>query len=243
MAERAGGGRFETTHWSLVLAAGRTPTAKSRAALATLCEHYWYPLYAFLRRQGHSAEDAQDLTQGFFARVLEKGWLQDVRPERGRFRSFLLASLSHFVSNERDRARALKRGGPKPPLPLEIETAEGLYQLEPRDDLTPERIFDRRWALTLLDRVLARLKAEFHERGKGGMFETLKVFLDGDRSGDSYKEVGAALEMTEGAVKVAVHRLRRRFRDLLRDEIAQTVERADQIDDEIRHLFESVGRP
>jgi RNA polymerase sigma factor (sigma-70 family) len=241
MSER--GGRFLTTHWSLVLAAGAKPTPRSRDALAALCEQYWYPLYAFLRRQGHSAEDAQDLTQGFFARVLEKGWLQDVRPERGRFRSFLLASLSHYVSNERDRARALKRGGPLPPLSLEIETAEGLYQLEPRDDLTPERIFDRRWALTLLDRVLARLRAEFHDRGKGALFETLKVFLDGERTDESYKEVGAALGMSEGAVKVAVHRLRRRFRDIVRDEIAQTVETPDQIDDEIRHLFESVGRP
>jgi RNA polymerase sigma factor (sigma-70 family) len=242
MSERAGG-RFETTRWSLVLAAGQQPTPKSRAALSTLCEQYWYPLYAFLRRQGQSAEDAQDLTQGFFTRLLEKGWLHDVRPERGRFRSFLLASLSHYASNERDRARALKRGGPKPPLSLEIETAEGLYQLEPRDDVTPERVFDRRWALTLLDRVLARLKGEFHERGKGPLFDTLKVFLDGDRSGESYKEVGAALDMSEGAVKVAVHRLRRRFRDILRDEIAQTVERDEDIEDEIKHLFESVGRP
>lgn len=242
MNER-GGGRFETTRWSLVLAAGQLPTATSRAALATLCEQYWYPLYAFLRRQGHSADAAQDLTQGFFARLLEKGWLHDVRPERGRFRSFLLASLSHYVSNERDRARALKRGGPTPPLPLAIETAEGLYQLEPRDDVTPERVFDRRWALTLLDRVLARLRSEFHDRGKGELFETLKVFLDGDRGGESYKEVGVVLDMSEGAVKVAVHRLRRRFRDILRDEIAQTVEREDQIEDEIRHLFEAVGRP
>lgn len=238
-----GGARFETTRWSLVLAARQQPTARSRAALSTLCEQYWYPLYAFLRRQGHNAEDAQDLTQGFFARLLEKGWLHDVRPERGRFRSFLLASLSHYVSNERDRARALKRGGPLPPISLEIETAEGLYQLEPRDDVTPERVFDRRWALTLLDRVLVRLKDEFHERGKADLFETLKVFLDGDRSGDSYKDVGAALDMSEGAVKVAVHRMRRRFRDILRDEIAETVASEDEIDDEIRHLFESVGRP
>jgi RNA polymerase sigma-70 factor (ECF subfamily) len=226
----------------MVLAAGQRPTPTSRAALSTLCEQYWYPLYVFLRRQGHDADAAQDLTQGFFARLLEKGWLQDVRPERGRFRSFLLASLSHYVSNERDRARALKRGGPTPPLSLEIETAEGLYQLEPRDEVTPERVFDRRWALTLLDRVVVRLKEEFHERGKGELYETLKVFLDGDRSGDSYKEVGAELKMSEGAVKVAVHRLRRRFRDILRDEIAQTVESEDQIEDEIRHLFESVER-
>jgi DNA-directed RNA polymerase specialized sigma24 family protein len=243
MATPARGGRFQTTRWSVVLAAGHSPTTESRAALTTLCEGYWYPLYAFLRRQGHSADEAQDLTQGFFARVLEKGWLADVDPARGRFRSFLLASLTHYASNERDRARALKRGGPVPPLPLDIETAEGLYQLEPRDDLTPEHIFDRRWALTLLDRALARLRDECHARGKGNQFDALKEYLGGDRAGESYAAAGLSLDMSEGAVKVAVHRLRRRFRDLLRDEIAETVQTADQVEDELRHLFRSLGRP
>lgn len=235
------GDRFATTHWSVVLAAGRSSTAKSQQALATLCETYWYPLYAYLRRAGHNAEDAQDLTQGFFAQLLEKGWLSAADPERGRFRSFMLASLKHYVANERDRATAQKRGGVNPPLPLELETAEGRYSLEPRDNTTPEKLFDRRWALTLLDRVLGRLRAELKQREKDETFDRLKVFLTGEKAQVSYRELGVELGMSEGAVKVTVHRLRRRFRELLHDEIAQMVTSREEVDDELRYLVTAVG--
>ena len=233
--------QFATTHWSLVLAAGRDSSARSRAALATLCEQYWYPAYVVVRRQGYSADDAGDLTQEFFTRVLEKSYFQQVDPARGRFRSFLLACLRHFLSNERDRAQSLKRGGKHPPLPLEIETAEGRYQIEPRDDLTPEKVFDRRWALTLLDRVLNQLRDEQVAAGKAAAFDALKGFLTGDADAPPYRSVARRLKMSEGAVKVAVHRLRRRFRDLLTDEIAQTVLEPADIDSEIQYLLEAVA--
>jgi RNA polymerase sigma-70 factor (ECF subfamily) len=205
-----------------------------------LCEIYWYPLYAFLRRQGHSAEDAQDLTQGFFARVLEKDALSHVDPARGRFRSFMLASLKHFVANERVRASALKRGGPLPPLSFEFETAEGQYRLEPRDEVTPESLFDRRWALTLLARVLGRIRSEFEKAGKAALFDALKGYLTAEETELSYREAAASLGLSEGAVKVAVHRLRRRFRLLLREEIAQTVATPEDVEDEIDYLFRAL---
>lgn len=233
--------QFATTRWSVVLAAGESGSAGSREALAKLCETYWYPLYAFARRWGHTADEAQDLTQEFFTRLLEKHYLGDVRPERGRFRSFLLASLKHFLLNERDRVLAQKRGGGHAPIPLEIDTAEGRYRLEPPDTATPERIYERRWALTLLDRVLARLRDEYEGSNRGRLFEALKGFLTGQSATPKYAEVGTALDMTEGAVKVAVHRLRRRFGELLRDEIADTVADPADIEDEIRYLFKVLG--
>jgi RNA polymerase sigma-70 factor (ECF subfamily) len=233
-------GKFLTTQWSVVHRAGQTTTAESRAALAVLCGQYWYPLYAFIRRQGCGVEEAQDLTQEFFTRVLEKHYLQDADPARGRFRSFLLASVRHFMSNERDRARALKRGGDRPPLPLEFETAERRYSLEPRDDVTPEKLFERRWALTLLDRVVVRTREEYASTGRGELFDALRGFLTGEGDDEPYRQVGARLGMSEGAVKVAVHRLRQRFRTLMRDEIGQTVANPQEIDTEIRHLFGAV---
>lgn len=233
--------RFATTHWSVVLAAGGPSTPDSQQALAVLCATYWYPLYAYLRRRGHDADAAQDLTQGFFTRVLEKDAFACASRDRGRFRSFLLASLEHYVSNERDYARALKRGGPRPPLPLEIETAEGRYCLEPRDETTPERIFDRRWAVTLLERVLTRLRGEFRNTGKEAVFERLRGALAGEGLSESYAEAGRAIGMSEGAVKVAVHRMRRRFRELLEEEIAQTVASPDEIQSEIRYLIGAIG--
>jgi RNA polymerase sigma-70 factor (ECF subfamily) len=243
MEHRSGGpARFAITRWSLVLEAGGGSTPHAAAALATLCEIYWYPLYAYLRRRGYSAEDAQDLTQGFFARLLDKQTLEAARPERGRFRSFLLTSLQHYALNDWDRARAQKRGGGVPVLSLDFETAEGRYQMEPRDEVTPERLFDRRWALALLDRTLARLRAEWRSAGKEAVFEVLKPALTGDPDDDSYAQIGSRLGRTEGAVKVSVHRLRRRFRDLLREEIAETVDSANQIDEELRHLLTVVGR-
>ena len=222
MAQEGTGARFDTTHWSVVLAAGSDSTAGAKQALSTLCETYWYPLYAYLRRQGRSAEDAQDLTQGFFQQILEKGTVERADPERGRFRSFLLISLKHYVTNEWDKEQAGKRGGGVRHLSLELENAEGRYQLEPPDDTTPEKVFDRRWALTLLDNVLGKLRAEFVKADKEAIFGRLKVFLGGGSADESYAGIGRELDMSEGAVKVAVHRLRRRYRDLLREEIAQT---------------------
>ena len=234
-------GRFATTRWSLVLAAGHQPSARSSEALASLCEMYWYAVYAFIRRQGYRPEDGADLTQAFFLRVLEKNYFHDADPARGRFRAFLCASIRHFLSNERDRARALKRGGAQPPISLDVETAEGRYRLEPRDDLTPEKLFDRHWALTLLERVLARLRQDHVSAGKAELFDHLKGFLTGDSAAVPYADVAKASGMTEGAVKVAVHRLRRHFRDTLVQEIAETVSDPADIDAEIEYLLKAVS--
>lgn len=234
-------GRFSTTRWSLVVAAGDARTEHSAAALASLCEIYWYPVYVFIRRQGYPADDCADLTQAFFTRVLEKNYFAAVDRERGRFRAFLCASLRHYLSNERDRKRALKRGGARPAISLDAETAEGRYQLEPREGLTPERLFDRRWALLLLERVLGRLQAEQHSAGRSAQFAELREFLSGDGGGVPYAEVAHRLKSTEGAIKVAVHRLRRRFRDLLVEEISETVDDPGEIDGEIAHLLKVVS--
>jgi len=222
-----------------VLAAGSTETSQSREALARLCQLYWYPVYVFIRRQEHSADDAGDLTQEFFLRVLDKSYLKQADPQRGRFRSFLIACLRHFLSNEADRARAQKRGGGHAILPLEIETGEQRYQLEPRDELTPDKVFDRQWTLMLLERVLGQLRTEQIDRGKEKVFEELKGVLAGE-SDLPYSVVGRTLGMSEDAVKVAVHRLRKRFRELLTAEVAQTVSDPNDVRDEIRYLIESV---
>jgi len=239
--DAAHGGRFATTRWSLVLAAGRHSNPRSAEALASLCETYWYPVYALVRRQGFQADEAADLTQEFFARVLGKNYFQEADPARGRFRAFLCVSVRHFLSNERDRGRALKRGGDRPPIALEVETAEGRYQLEPRDGMTPEKLFDRRWAMVLLDRALARLRADYTAAGKTVLFAHLQDVLTGDAGRVPYTEIAKATAMSEGAVKVAVHRLRRRFREALVAEIAETVSEAGDIDAEIRHLLDAVS--
>ena len=238
----AGGGRFTTTHWSLVLAAAGTEDAHGREALAKLCQVYWYPLYAFVRRQGHGPHDARDLTQEFFMRLLEKGYLGDVDRSKGKFRSFLLAALKHFLSKEWARAKTLKRGGGHTLVPLDTLSAEDRYRREPEDNATPERLFERRWALTLLDQVLTRLSEEYETTGKRAMFEQLQGCLTGDSDLLPYAELAARLGMTEGAVKVVVHRLRQRYRRVLREEIAQTVARPAEIDDEIRQLFSALGK-
>jgi RNA polymerase sigma factor (sigma-70 family) len=237
---RAGGRQFATTRWSQVIAAGAEQTRDSRDALARLCELYWYPLYAYVRRWGYDADQAQDLTQEFFSRLLEKHYLKAADPARGRFRSFLLASLKHFLSNERDRANAVKRGGRATVIPLEFENAEGRYSREPPDHETPETVYERRWALTLLERTVARLRSEFEAAGKEAVFTRLEGHLTGEQETLPYADLGAALGMSEGAVKVAVHRLRRRFGALLREEIAETVGDPAQVDDEIRDLFRAL---
>ena len=239
--DHGGRRRFATTRWSLVLRAGAgASVAGADEALASLCEAYWYPLYAFVRSQGRSADEAQDLTQAFFARMLEKKSIRRADPARGRFRSFLLTSLKNFAANERERELASKRGGAIQILPLELETADGRYRLEPPTDGTPETIFDRRWAVTLLNHALAALRAETVRSGKAQHFDLLKPYLVGDQPHMSYADTGSALGMSEGAVKVAVHRLRRQFRDVVRDEIAETVSSPEEIDDELRHLWSAV---
>jgi RNA polymerase sigma factor (sigma-70 family) len=231
------GGRFAATRWTVVLTAGHGPSPQAGRALEELCRTYWYPLYAYVRRRGHSPHEAEDLTQEFFARLLAKNYLADVHREKGKFRSFLLASLKHFLANEWDRARAAKRGGGQPHLSLDIQTAETRYRSEPADDLTAEKLLDRQWALAFLDRVLSRLQDEFVADGKGKQFAELKVWLTEGKGATSYAEVASRLGTTEGAAKVAVHRLRRRYRELLREEISDTVATPAEIEEEIRHLF------
>ena len=234
---------FATTHWSLVLAAGeQRPSGHARQALTTLCETYWYPLYAFLRGRGHSPADAEDLTQAFFTLLLEKQVIRQADPARGRFRSFLLKSLQNFAANVHARNTAGKRGGGIPGLSLEFERAEGRFRLEPSTDETPERTFDRRWGLTLLDRVMSRLKADAVDKNKHDQFEALQPYLTGDEPQLSYAETARSLGISEGAVKVAVHRLRRKFRDIVRDEISQTVSSPAEIEDELRHLWSALGQ-
>ena len=228
---------FVTTQWSVVLKAGQSDTTQARDALAKLCQTYWYPLYAYVRRRGHSVHDAQDLTQAFFAQLLERHWVGDAKQERGRFRTFLLTAMSRFLSDEWDKLRAQKRGGGVPLLPLQLDDGETRYGNEPADAGTPEQYFERRWALTLLETVLQRLRGEYEHEGKAALFATLHSTLVGDRESQPYAKLAASLEMQEGAVKVAVHRLRKRYRQLLREEIAETMAESEDIDEELRHLF------
>jgi RNA polymerase sigma factor (sigma-70 family) len=234
--------RFTTTRWSIVLSAGHSSSPKYQEALAALCGTYWYPLYAFLRRQGHDAHAAEDFVQAFFARMLEKHDFRLADPSRGKFRSFLLTSLKNFVANEFDRANAQKRGGGQPVLSLDVELGEELYVREPADTATPETLFERAWAMTVLDRAMAQLDAAVSKTGEQNQFQLLKQFLTGDTATLSYKDAGAQLGMSEGAVKVAVHRLRRRFREALKDEVAQTVGDERQVDEEIQYLIASFAR-
>jgi len=226
-----------TTHWSVVLSARRKDSPQSAAALETLCRTYWYPLYAYVRRQGHSPPDAQDLTQEFFARLLQKDYLKAAAREKGRFRTFLIVALKRFLANEWDRLRAQKRGGGQPLLSLDTELAEQRYRVEPVESATADRIYERRWALTLLDRSMTRLREEFAAAGKTGEFARLKTCLTAERGEISYSEVAAALGMSEGAARVAVHRLRKRFREVFREEIAHTVSTPAEIEEEVRYLM------
>jgi DNA-directed RNA polymerase specialized sigma24 family protein len=232
--------RFPTTQWTLVLSASEPTDMEGSGALSALCEGYWYPLYAYIRRSGHSAENAQDLTQAFFARIIEKRYLDRADPNKGRFRAFLLSSLKFFLSDEADREHALKRGGLLPPIPFDIQRGEEFYRFEPVHSDSPDKIFERRWALTLLERVLESLKLELAGQGKEADFGVLKTFLVQDNT--PYADAAEKLNTTEGALKVAVHRLRKRYRDLFRAEIANTVASPDEVDDEIRYLARALRR-
>jgi RNA polymerase sigma-70 factor (ECF subfamily) len=226
--------QFPATRWTLVVAAGDSHRKEARSALVSLCENYWYPLYAYLRRRGYPSDLAQDLTQEFFIRVLEGRYLNRAEPEKGRFRAFLLTSLKFFVADEEDRQRAHKRGGGLL-VPLEFASGEARYQREPAHDETPERIFERRWALSVLDRVVERLRNEFVQHGRPEHFEHLKVFLLG-QSDTPYAALAKELNTSEGALKVAIHRLRKRYRELFRQEIADTVAGPGEVESELRHL-------
>ncbi len=232
---------FATTQWSLVLRAAQPEDSTARAALETLCRRYWFPLYAFARRRVSDIPEAQDLTQDFFLRLLEKNSLAAASPERGRFRSFLLTSLKNFLANEWDRATAQKRGGGRERMSLDWETGESRLSLEPTHTDTPEREFERQWALTLLDVVVRRLQDEFATAGKSRQFELLKETLTGSRAVLDYAVIAAELQMSEEAARQAAHRLRKRYRELLREEVAATVESDNEIEDEINRLFDALG--
>ncbi len=227
---------FATTRWTVVLAAGRPGSPQAAMALEELCRTYWFPLYAYVRRRGQTREDAEDLTQAFFARLLEKGFLESAGAERGRFRAFLLTALKRFMANEWDRSRTLKRGGGATPLPLDPQQADSQF-LAASNDLPPDRAFDREWAVALLERVVIRLRDECVAEGRAGQFDHLKIFLTSGKGASSHADAAAALGTEEGAVRVAVHRLRKRYRQLLRDEVAQTLAQGAYVDAEMAALF------
>jgi len=229
--------RFATTRWSLVEAAIDSHAPGARDALAAICENYWPPVYSFIRSQGHDVESAKDLTQGFFAAMLEKKYLRVARQDRGRFRSFLLICVKRFLANERDRERAIKRGAGRRPIPLDVLQVEARHGLEESARESPERMFEKGWALTVIARVMQQLEREAERAGTLERFHLLKPLLDGTDHG-SYKQIAEAAGMSEGSLKVAVHRLRRRFGQLLRQEVAQTVSDPEEVDGEIRHMFE-----
>ena len=233
---------FVTTHWSIIISAGGSDTTRARDALARLCQTYWYPLYAYVRRRGYSPHDAQDLTQAFFAQLLERQSLAAADPERGRFRSFLLGAMNHFLVNAWQKARAQKRGSGSQTISLDLAAAEERFDLEPADNASPDKIFEKQWALTLLGEVLNRLEAEYQREGKGDLFAALKQTLMGARESQPYSDLAVKLGMNENAIKVAVHRLRRRYRELVRGEIAGTLAQTRDIEEEMRHLFAALAQ-
>jgi RNA polymerase sigma-70 factor (ECF subfamily) len=232
---------FLTTHWSVVLTAGRHDTTRARAALESLCQTYWYPLYTYVRRRGHSPEDAKDLTQGFFACLLERQSLANADPNRGRFRSFILGAMNYFLADERAKLQTQKRGGGHKILSLDLLAAEQRFDLEPADNATPDMAFDKQWAAALLNEVLNRLEEAYRSEGRMNLFTELKQTLLGPRESQPYAALAKRLSMNEGAVRTAVHRLRKRYRELLREEIANTVSAPEEVDEEIRYLFKISG--
>lgn len=233
---------FATTHWSVVLAAGEDAAGRSKQALEQLCCGYWYPLYAFVRRRGYCPEDAQDLTQAFFARLLEKNYVRQADPQRGKFRTFLLGALNHFLADEWDRAHRVKRGGGRLVVSIDALGAEERYGFEPVDALDPAALFERRWATTLLERAMARLEQEYAERGQTRLVQEMRAFLVGDHGDGTYAEMAPRLGLTASALKMAVSRMRSRCRQLLREEIAQTVNGPQEAEEEYRALVAALGR-
>src|SRR5687767_1431555 len=234
-------GRFATTQWSLVLAAGGSQSTDAAEALARLCALYWYPVFAFVRHRGHAADEAQDLTQSFFTRLIEKRDLAAADPDRGRFRTFILTACQHFLLNERDRSMAVKRGGGRTPIPIDIAMAEGRYQHSIAHAKTPEHLYERQWCLTLLGSVLDTIRDEYRAAGNEHLFERLRSFLTADESAGTHADAAGDLEMTPAAVKVAVHRLRRRYRDALLERVAETVDSEEAIGEEMRYLLKIVS--
>ncbi len=232
---------FRTTHWSVVLRARNDPSSKAREALAALCQLYWPPIYAYLRRTGHAPSDAEDLTQGFFVHLFEQDFLGHLQHQNGKFRSFLLVFLKNFLSDVRDKACSQKRGGGQTLISLDELEAEERHALEPSDSLTPEQVFERRWAHRLMERAVARLRAEYAAAGKEALFDELKDLHPGERGARSYVEIGALFGLSETAIKSAVHRLRLRHRDILRSEIANTISGPEEVEDEIRYLIQVLG--
>ena len=235
-------GNFPATRWTVVLAAAGTPSPESAVALERLCQSYWYPLYAYVRRRGHSPPDAEDLTQEFFARLLEHNWIARADRHKGRFRSFLLMAMKRFLAKEWDKVKTIKRGGQTRLVPLQLETAESRYTREPADTRTPEQVFEKQWALTLLESVLNCVREDYARDGKGTLFHTLEPCLIGSRDTQPYAALAAELGMSEGAARVAVCRLRERYRECLKAEIAHTVASAEEVDEELRHLLRVMAR-
>ena len=240
-SSRALAERFTTTHWGLVAKAATESGPAARAALAVLCQMYWYPLYAFIRRNGYNVADAHDLTQGFFAMLLDGETFRRADPARGKFRSYLLGALQHFLSDARDRERAAKRGSGRLVISIDSDV-EGRISANRSPDEIPERWYDRQWALTVLGHAMTELRQEYERTGKSPVFEALQPLMTGDRSAEGYVGIADRLGMSEGAVKVAMHRLRARYGDLIRLQIAKTVSTTEEIDDEIRYLFEALGK-
>jgi RNA polymerase sigma factor (sigma-70 family) len=233
---------FVSTRWTVVLSAGDPASPHAATALEALCRAYWYPLYAYVRRRGHSPPDAQDLTQEFFARLLEHNWVAHADRHKGRFRSFLLMAMKRFLAKEWEKVKAIKRGGRVRLVPLQLDTAEARYTREPADTCTPEQVFEKQWALALLDSVLNRLRKDYGQEGKGELFHTLEPCLIGRRETQPYAALASHLGMTEGAVKMAVCRLRERYRACLKEEIGHTVASAADVDEELGHLFRVLAR-
>ena len=232
---------FVTTHWSVVLSARSPDSPQSTAALETLCRTYWYPLYAYVRRHGRTPHDAQDLTQGFFVRLLQKDYLQAAVREKVKFRTFMLVAFKRFLANEWDQQHAQKRGGYAPIVSIDEELAESRFAAEPAHQAQPDLLFDRQWAMTLLERTLAQLQGEYVSSGRAKLFEYLQSCLGREESALPYAEIANRLNLTEPAVKMAVHRLRARYREILREQIAHTVSSAEEVEEEIRHLFSVFG--
>ncbi|MDB6123703.1 MAG: hypothetical protein JWQ71_2696 [Pedosphaera sp.] len=238
----AGGGHFVTTHWSAVVRAGQVDAASAHVALDELCQTYWYPLYAFIRRQGRAPQDAEDLTQAFFARLLEKNFVAAADPEKGKFRTFLLAALKRFMANEWDRDHAQKRGGFQTVIAIDQAVVESRFNADLTHDLQPDVLFERQWAMMLLERVMSLLQEEYVATGRATLFEHLRSCLAKQEATQSYALIAVELKLTEAAVKTAVHRLRTRYREILRSEIGKTVASPDEIETELRHLFSTFGR-